>query len=631
MEVEGGRRFSYTGVNGLWGPSLESRERKKRKDRRFKQELDAQIKFREEIHDKQYAGPYGDFLVTEKISQSPAPIKESLIVPPLHRTVDNGNVEPWKAWDEEKFGIEQKRKMRWESFRDLHNLPPGEIGRNNKVSSRFDSPNSPKNNQFARSPLTHKPMEYQLFNYNTGSNNNNTTNNNNNNGSNMYDVFNRGQHKIDYQKPLWEIDGNLKVNRAAQISPIRDKDEISATTVSLDSCRQVQRAFHALDENRQGVLHEAEIKRLCSLYFIPPYEVDLALQRSSTLKSYSKGIIRYNTFLKNLCPALFADDSNSKNNNRRKNNYQKRKERAVKIWYPWGGSGGGAPVRDGEGRPIADRTEMRRNAGYRIQRGGLMSIDQGNANSPGAPMYLSGSMGKYFYKEDANNNNNNNNSNNNKKNEIKKSPIRANLNRHPISDFLDPYQNQDIELQQSSFMQSNNTSYRPVRARVVKRNKRRVANAQNLLDMEEKPAKLLPNDVRYNDEEMIMRKVVQNHEALPEPEMLPSSNARLDQEKGSLSLMNSIPSYEMSSWPKGLKFEEETEEVKEIFNSPFRGFATTPSDEGSMNSEQRQELLTQYSSIRQPLQKSFAFEPNANDSSYDKFIDAARSSMFIEA
>ena len=180
-------------------------------------------------------------------------------------------------------------------------------------------------------------------------------------------------------------------------------------------------------------------------------------------------------------------------------------------------------------------------------------------------------------------------------------------------------------------MQSNNTSYRPVRARVVKRNKRRVANAQKLLDMEEKPAKLLPNDVRYNDEEMIMRKVVQNHEALPEPEMLPSSNARLDQEKVSLSLMNSIPSYEMSSWPKGLKFEEETEEVKEIFNSPFRGFATTPSDEGSMNSEQRQELLTQYSSIRQPLQKSFAFEPNANDSSYDKFIDAARSSMFIEA
>ena len=50
-------------------------------------------------------------------------------------------------------------------------------------------------------------MEYHLFNYNNIiSNNNNNTNNNNNNRSNMYDVFNRGQHKIDYQKPLWEID-----------------------------------------------------------------------------------------------------------------------------------------------------------------------------------------------------------------------------------------------------------------------------------------------------------------------------------------------------------------------------------------------------------------------------------------
>ena len=25
-----------------------------------------------------------------------------------------------------------------------------------------------------------------------------------------------------------------------------------------------------------------------------------------------------------------------------KNNYEKRKERAGKLWYPWGGSGGGA-------------------------------------------------------------------------------------------------------------------------------------------------------------------------------------------------------------------------------------------------------------------------------------------------
>ena len=60
-------------------------------------------------------GPYGDFLV-DKISNSPAPVKESLIVPPLHRTVKDGHVEPWKKFDEEQFAVEQKRKLRWESF-----------------------------------------------------------------------------------------------------------------------------------------------------------------------------------------------------------------------------------------------------------------------------------------------------------------------------------------------------------------------------------------------------------------------------------------------------------------------------------------------------------------------------------
>ena len=149
MDLEASRRFGYTGVNGLFGPSLDSRERKKRKNKKFKQELDAQIKFREDTKDKQYAGPYGDFLITEKISRSPAPVKESLIIPPLHRTVDNmSTVEPWIEWDEEKFAVEQKRKMRWESFRDLHNLPPGEIGKNDKVISRFNNLNSPTNNPF---------------------------------------------------------------------------------------------------------------------------------------------------------------------------------------------------------------------------------------------------------------------------------------------------------------------------------------------------------------------------------------------------------------------------------------------------------------------------------------------------
>ena len=44
----------------------------------------------------------------DKISNSPAPVKESLIVPPLHRTVKDGHVEPWKKFDEEQFAVEQK-------------------------------------------------------------------------------------------------------------------------------------------------------------------------------------------------------------------------------------------------------------------------------------------------------------------------------------------------------------------------------------------------------------------------------------------------------------------------------------------------------------------------------------------
>ena len=155
-----------------------------------------------------------------------------------------------------------------------------------------------------------------------------------------------------------------------------------------------------------------------------------------------------------------------------------------KIWHPWGRSGGGAPVVGSDGKPIADRTEMRRNAGYRIQRGGLLSLDNGRANSPGSPMYLSGSLGKFFYVGDGNENKINGNGESKGSNEIgyakrkgskdvvglKKSPIRANLNRHPISDFLDPFQNQDIETERPLFDKSvkNDYSYRPVRGRVKK-------------------------------------------------------------------------------------------------------------------------------------------------------------------
>ena len=88
------------------------------------------------------------------------------------------------------------------------------------------------------------------------------------------------------------------------MSPSESKIIYLQLRFSIDSCLQVQKGIsHALDENRKGLLHEQEIKRLCSLYYIPVHEVELALQRSSSL-SFSSKMIRYNVFLKNLCPAL---------------------------------------------------------------------------------------------------------------------------------------------------------------------------------------------------------------------------------------------------------------------------------------------------------------------------------------
>ena len=148
---------------------------------------------------------------------------------------------------------------------------------------------------FARSPITHKALDI----YSPGgvARKENLS---------IHDSFWNGNARdvVEYQRPLWEMDGNINANRGAQVSPLGDQDKISSTSVSFDSCLQVQKAFHALDENRKGLLHKLEIKRLCSLYYIPIHEVELALQRSSSL-SFSSKLIRYNVFLKNLCPALF--------------------------------------------------------------------------------------------------------------------------------------------------------------------------------------------------------------------------------------------------------------------------------------------------------------------------------------
>ena len=632
MDNDPSRRFGLAGVKGLFGPSLESRERKKRINRRLKQELDAQIKYKADLKDKPYGGPYGDFLV-DKISNSPAPVKESLIVPPLHRTVKDGHVEPWKKFDEEQFAVEQKRKLRWESFRDQHNIPSRKFGANDGGFNEVRDKNLEYGSNFARSPITHKALDI----YSSGgvARKENLS---------IHDSFwnGRARDPVEYQRPLWEMDGNINVNRGAQVSPLGDQDKISSTSVSIDSCLQVQKAFHALDENRKGLLHKLEIKRLCSLYYIPIHEVELALQRSSSL-SFSSKLIRYNVFLKNLCPTLFDREGNK--GLQKGNASQMRRTRQQKIWHPWGGSGGGAPVVGSDGKPIADRTALRRNAGYRIQRGGLLSLDNGRANSPGSPMYLSGSLGKFFYVSDGNENKINGNGESKGSNEIgyakrngskdvvglKKSPIRANLNRHPISDFLDPFQNQDIETERPLFDKSvkNDYSYRPVRGRVKKNNNRRGQSIEERLRLEKKPQKLVATDIRFKDQDMIMRKVVQDHDPMPPVQVMPSSNSRMDQGRHSLSMMYSIPSNEMGDWPAGLTFQEENESVKEIFRSPFRGFTNTPSENGSLNSEQRENLLTNYSTIQKPLQKSFAFEPNASDSSYDKFLDAAKHSMFI--
>ena len=157
---------------------------------------------------------------------------------------------------------------------------------------------------------------------------------------------------------------------------------------------------------------------------------------------------------------------------------------------------------------------------------------------------------------------------------LKKSPIRANLNRHPISDFLGHLQNQDIETERPLFHKNtkNDNSYRPVRGRVNKNYNRLGQNIQERLRLKKKTQKLVATDIRFKDQDMIMRKVVQDHDPMPPVQAMPSSNSRMDQGSNSLSMMYSIPSNEMGDWPAGLTFQEENESVKEIFRSPFRSF-----------------------------------------------------------
>ena len=240
MAYEPSNRFGASGVYGLFGPSLESRERKKRNEMAHKRGLDEQIKYRKEMNKTLGGGqgPYGDFVV-DKIASSPAPTKESFMVAPLHRSADKGAVEPWVKWDEDKYRAEQSRRARWESFRDQRGLPQGETGRGNAFPTFNDRPLLPT----SVSPLTHKPWARPRA------------------GSSPLDGR-RVMDRLDrtYESPVWQIG-----EPNPRVSPIRNPSQTAkiggpggapTRTVSIDACSQLQKAFFAADELHQGLLDE---------------------------------------------------------------------------------------------------------------------------------------------------------------------------------------------------------------------------------------------------------------------------------------------------------------------------------------------------------------------------------------
>ena len=594
-EYEPAKRYGARGVSGLFGPSVASRERKKRNDLAHKRGLDEQIKFRKQV-DQNLAkkGPYGDFLV-DKIASSPAPTRESNLVPPLHRTVDKGDIEPWVPWDELKYTTEQSRKLRWESFRDQNNLPQGEMGRSSTLPdgarprSYYNRPLLPS----AVSPLTHQTFG-TVQRQRDGENDVVT---------NIWDRPDRS-----YDSPIWQIG-----EPNPHVSPIKPPNHLDApTSISLDACQQVQRAFFAKDVDRQGLLFEEDIRQVCALFFIHNAQVENALRNAAGVKSMRDGRIRYNAFLKALCPQYFAADEGAADagrGGRAALPAAQRHRREQPYWDPWGrSSGGGSPVRGPDGRPLADRSEMRRLAGYRIQDGGLRAMDTGLAEAPGAPMYLSASMGQFFRKDSSpayvspftsspvESAEHSKQHAENVDVEMARPIPRSRLNEHPISDFVSSGGAEEIP---AHLRQTNTRDYRPGPVRVRRGPRRNRANS--------KPREntvFIPGDVREGDS--IMRKIIQSHDPLPEPVLIPASGA-VDYEK---SLLASIPSSEMSDFPTGLK---------------LRGLSVS-SSETSLDSEGREALLNKFSSASKPLGLGLAMNPG--ETSYERFISATENSIF---
>ena len=114
----------------------------------------------------------------------------------------------------------------------------------------------------------------------------------------------------------------------------------------------------------------------------------------------------------------------------------------------------------------------------------------------------------------------------------------------------------------------------------------------------------------------------QSHEPLPDPTMVPASST------GDFhSLLDTIPSNEMKDYPEGLKIKElEITEMKELFSSPF--VMTASSSESSLDSEGRERLLTNFGAVSKPLQQTYGFTPNPGETSYDRFLSAAKASLF---
>jgi hypothetical protein len=617
MAYEPSNRFGASGVYGLFGPSLESRERKKRNEMAHKRGLDEQIKYRKEMNKTLGGGqgPYGDFVV-DKIASSPAPTKESFMVAPLHRSADKGAVEPWVKWDEDKYRAEQSRRARWESFRDQRGLPQGETGRGNAFPTFNDRPLLPT----SVSPLTHKPWARPRA------------------GSSPLDGR-RVMDRLDrtYESPVWQIG-----EPNPRVSPIRNPSQTAkiggpggapTRTVSIDACSQLQKAFFAADELHQGLLDEEAIRRVCSLFFVPVVEIDNALSNASGVKNLRDGRIRYNTFLKAICPDYFSNDGNAQGGGLRKHAQRANRQN---IWHPWGASsGGGAPVRGPDGRPLADRTEMRRLAGYRIQNGGLRAVDFGLAEAPGAPLYLSGSMGPDISRG----NGGGRGGGDHYVSPFVSSPVQSDernkqedfeggggggnamLDRHPIVDFLDSDPNQNAFDVPPQFQPR-----RQVKHRRSKRARLRRESAKGPRSTLGEKRGMVPTDARNMGDEMIMRSIVQSHEPLPEPTTIPGPGAR----DFGYSLLDTIPNNEMSAYPEGLKVKElEVEEMKELFSSPFT--MTASSSESSLDSEGRERLLTNFGAISKPLQQTYGFTPNPGETSYDRFLNAAKASLFQEA